>query len=133
MIKWYESLSVGVKEIDEQHMSFIKMVNELLNAMQQGKSKEIKGKILDKLIEYAFYHFTKEERLMEAAGYPDLEEHKKEHEAFVDKLVEFQKAYSENKNSLTSEMVSFMNNWWLTHIRVSDKKYEPYLKNNAKT
>lgn len=132
MIKWYENLSVGVKEIDDQHMSFIKMVNELLSAMKEGKSKEIKGKILDKLIEYAFYHFTKEERLMEAAGYPDLEEHKKEHEAFVDKLIEFQKAYSENKNSLSSEMVNFMNKWWLTHIRVSDKKYEPYLTKKAK-
>jgi hemerythrin-like metal-binding protein len=133
VIKWYDKLSVGIQEIDEQHMAFIQLLNELLTAMNEGKSKEIKGKILDNLVEYAFYHFTKEERLMKQYNYPYLAEHKKEHEEFVNKLIEFRKAFLENSLCLTSEMVNFMNKWWLTHIRISDKKYEPYLLNKLET
>lgn len=129
MIKWHDKLSVGVKEIDDQHMAFIQLLNELLLAMNEGKSKEIKGKILDRLVEYAFFHFTKEERLMKEYNYPELENHKKEHEEFVDKIMEFKKAFQENSLCLTPKMVNFMNKWWLTHIRISDKKYEPYLSN----
>lgn len=127
MIKWNDNLNVGVKEIDEQHLAFIGLVNELLEAMKNGKSKEVKGKILDKLIGYAFYHFTKEERILAKLHYPELEQHKKEHEAFVDKLIKFQEDLKADKFTLTFEMIKFMNNWWLSHIRKSDKKYQPYL------
>ena len=128
MIKWSNNLNIGVKEIDDQHLAFISLVNELLEAMKNGKSKEVKGKILDKLIEYAFYHFTKEERILAKYNYPEIEQHKKEHEAFVDKLMKFQSDLNANKLTLTFEMIKFMNNWWLNHIRISDKKYQPYLE-----
>jgi len=127
MIKWSESLMIGIDEIDRQHMIFLDIVNELLAAVQEKRSHEIQSQIIDKLMGYAFYHFTKEERYLNQSNYPGTETHKKEHEGFVDKLTKFKKDYDNQNITLTIEMINFMNNWWVNHIKISDKKYQPFL------
>lgn len=126
MISWTENLSVGIKEIDNQHKKFLELVNKLHTAVKE-KSREVEGKIIDGLIEYAFYHFTLEERYLDRSNYPHTEQHKKEHEEFVDKIIMMKKNHEKNKLSVTVEMINFMNNWWINHVWNSDKKYEPYL------
>lgn len=37
LIQWNESLSVGVVEIDRQHRKLVELINDLNNAMRQGK------------------------------------------------------------------------------------------------
>ncbi len=127
MISWTENLSVNIKEIDDQHKRFLELVNKLHTAVKAKKSREVEGEIIDSLIEYAFFHFTLEERYLDRSNYPHTEEHKKEHEEFVDKIIKLKKDHEKNKLSLTIEMINFMNNWWISHVRNSDKKYEPYL------
>ena len=127
MIPWTENLSVGIKEIDNQHKKFLELVNKLHTAVKEKKSREVEGKIIDGLIEYAFYHFTLEERYLDRSNYPHTEQHKKEHEEFVDKIIKMKKNHEKNKLSVTVEMINFMNNWWINHVWNSDKKYEPYL------
>ena len=128
MIKWNDSLSLGIQDIDDQHKKFLEIINDLLTAMHNKKSKEIQSEIIDKLIGYAFYHFSKEERYFSKSNYPYAEEHKKEHETFVDKIIQFKKDYEENKITLSIDMINFMNNWWINHINTSDRKFQPYVK-----
>ena len=68
-----------------------------------------------------------EERYLDRSNYPHTEQHKKEHEEFVDKIIKLKKNHEKNKLSVTVEMINFMNNWWINHVWNSDKKYEPYL------
>ena len=110
-------------------MMYLDIFNELLDSMKEKKSREIQSEIIDKLISYAFYHFTKEERYLKKYNYPDLKKHQKEHEGFVDKIIQFKKDYYKHKITLTIDMINFMNNWWINHIRVSDKKYQIYIVN----
>ena len=127
MIEWSESLMLGIDDIDKQHMKFLDIINDLLLAIKEKKSKEKQGEIIDKLISYAFYHFSKEERYLKEYKYPDTRNHQKEHEAFVDKLIQFKKDYDNQKITLSIDMINFMNNWWINHIKISDKKYQKYL------
>lgn len=127
MIPWTDNLSVNIKEIDNQHKKFLELVNELHNAVIAKKSHLVESKIIDSLIEYAFYHFTLEERYLDRSNYPYTEKHKKEHEEFVDKIIKLKKEHDKNKLSFTIKMINFMNNWWVDHVLNSDKKYEPYL------
>jgi len=129
MLKWSNTLSLDIDEIDQQHMKFLDIVNDLLAAMKEKKSHKIQSEIIDKLISYAFYHFSKEERYLSKSNYPGTEQHKLEHEAFVDKIIKFKNDYDNKKITLSIEMIQFMNNWWINHIKVSDKKYLPYVKN----
>lgn len=127
MILWKDNLSVKIKEIDDQHKKFLELVNNLHAAVKEKKTREVEGKIIDSLIEYAFYHFTLEERYLDRSNYPYTEQHKKEHEEFVDKIIQLKKDHEKNKLSLTVDMINFLNNWWINHVKNSDKKYEPYL------
>lgn len=128
MVKWSENLALNIKDIDQQHMKFLEIVNELLEAMKNKKSREIHSEIIDKLISYAFYHFSKEEGYLKKSNYPEIEQHKLEHEKFVDKIIKFKKDYDNNKITLSIDMINFMNNWWVNHIKVSDRKYLPYVQ-----
>ncbi len=88
-MEWSEKLVTGVKECDEQHKKLVSLVNELYDAMKQGKGKEVIDKALDELVKYASYHFTTEETLMSKYGFPELSAHKREHENFKAKIKEF--------------------------------------------
>ncbi|MGI6102630.1 MAG: hypothetical protein ACOYET_09155 [Bacillota bacterium] len=40
LIQWSDELSVGVRELDAQHQRLIQMINELNEAMLQGKARK---------------------------------------------------------------------------------------------
>jgi len=40
IMQWNESLSVGVRSIDAQHKMLLKHLNDLADAMSQGKAKD---------------------------------------------------------------------------------------------
>lgn len=128
MVQWSDNLALNIDDIDQQHMKFLEIVNELLVAMRNKKSKEVQSEIIDQLISYAFYHFTKEERYLDESNYPEIKQHKLEHEKFVDKIIKFKKDYDDSKITLSIDMINFMNNWWVNHIKVSDRKYLPYVQ-----
>ena len=127
MIQWSDNLSVNNKDIDDQHKKFLEIVNDLLHAMRKKQSKQIQSEIIDKLIGYAFYHFSKEERYFTQAEYPGAEQHKNEHEIFVDKIIKFKSDNKRGKITLSIDMINFMNDWWINHIKHSDAKYKPYI------
>ncbi|HPY60642.1 MAG: hemerythrin family protein [Methanomicrobiales archaeon] len=122
-IKWTDSLSVGVAEIDEQHKNLINLINSLHDAMLKRQGKEVLADILDKLAAYTVYHFSTEEKFMEQCNYQGLYYHKKEHEKFVDKIDSFIRDYQADKLGLTIELMAFLKDWISNHILVTDKKY----------
>ena len=66
------------------------MVNDLHDAMQQKRSKEAIGQILNGLAEYTVNHFADEERAFAQTGYPEEAEHKALHKKLVDQVLELQ-------------------------------------------
>jgi len=130
LIQWNDSLSVSVAEIDRQHQKLIGMINELNDAMRQGKGKDVLGKIINGLITYTGTHFKTEETYFDKFGYPDADSHKKEHSNFVRKVTEFKNGFEQSKIGLTIEIMNFLSDWLQKHIKGVDKKYAPFF--NAK-
>ena len=89
ILTWNDSYSVNVKEIDQQHKKLFDMLNSLLEAMKEGKGKEIVGTIIKDMQSYTVIHFGTEERYMQKFEYPDYPKHKSEHEKFISKLSSF--------------------------------------------
>lgn len=127
-IEWSDKLITGVREADEQHKKLVSLINELYDAMKQGKGKEVIDKALDELVRYAGYHFTTEETLMSKYGYPELASHKREHEAFKAKIKEFLEKKAKGEATLTMEVMTFLKDWLVKHIMGTDKKYGPFLQ-----
>ncbi|MBI9088522.1 MAG: hemerythrin family protein [Desulfobacterium sp.] len=123
LITWNDTLSVNVEEIDQQHRTLIAMINELNEAMKLGKGKDVLGKIVNSLISYTAIHFKTEETYFAQFGYPDTENHKKEHAAFVQKVVAFKGGFEKKELSLTINVMGFLSDWLKDHIMGTDKKY----------
>jgi hemerythrin len=124
---WDDSLSVGIGEIDTQHKALVRMIGDLHEAMRAGKGKHQIEPILKGLEEYAVEHFGFEESLLEKHKYPGYLNHRKEHDAFVQKVMDFGEQFRADKVALTNEVMDFLKNWLVGHIKGIDKKYGPYL------
>ena len=125
---WDDAYSVGFEKIDNQHKELVRMTNALFEGCKQGSTsadvafmRTIRG-----AVEYAQTHFYTEEKYMKQVDYPDLADHKKEHDSFVNTVLGAVKDF-EAGNSEPLALARFLKKWLLNHIAVSDKKYGPYL------
>jgi hemerythrin len=126
IIQWNDTFSVKVAEIDQQHQKLVSMINELSDAMKQGKGKDALSKIVNGLVSYTVTHFNTEEKYFDRFGYPETDSHKKEHVAFVKKVSEFKDGFEKGKLSLSIEVMNFLSDWLKNHINGTDKKYSQF-------
>ena len=127
LITWDASFSVNVEMIDKQHQMLVQMINDLNNAMLNGNEKETIGKLINKLITYAAMHFAREEHYFDTLGYSEADIHKSQHDDFEKKVSAFESDFKAGRQSLSQEIIQFLSNWLVEHIKGSDKKYGPFL------
>ncbi|MEI6520901.1 MAG: bacteriohemerythrin [bacterium] len=131
LMNWDEKFILGITEIDAQHKVLVGMINDLHDAMRDGKGKIIIGDIIEGLSKYTKTHFIKEETFFDMYNYPKTDIHRKEHNAFISQITEFQQGFAEGKLSLSIQVMNFLKDWLKTHIMDSDKKYAPFLISNG--
>ena len=131
-IEWTEALAVGDEMIDEQHKELIVKLNDLSKALEEHKEGALVMKTLDFLMKYTNFHFSEEEKKMQAAGYPYYEEHHKLHQEFIAKLKELEQDFFEDSvtRELGESVNTFMWNWLVDHIKEVDKNFGRYLDAN---
>lgn len=131
LITWGPMLTVGHKEIDEQHQRLVALVNQLNDAMRAGQGRESLQPVLNELVRYTVYHFGTEERLMAASKYAMTAQHKAEHAKFVAEVGAFKKKFDSGNASLSVEVMNFLREWLGKHILQSDKKLAAALNSAA--
>jgi hemerythrin len=130
-IEWSDELAVRVPSIDIQHKELVKAINDLTEAMWQGKGMEEAGSLLDFLADYVVFHFGDEEKLMVLYGFPGYEAHKAVHEEFVRKFVQTRSQYQAGEFSSRSVIDLMDQTWdWLrNHIRKLDRELGDFMAN----
>jgi len=121
-IVWDPSFETGIAEVDAQHQRLVAIINELVDAIGRAPADALKG-IVSQLKDYAQYHFQTEEKIMEAAGYDDLADHRDEHAQFVDQILLFDLDVILASEGLAWDMLHFLKGWLTNHILVVDKKF----------
>ncbi len=124
LIDWTERMNIGIEEIDVQHKKLVDIINQLHDSLKSNTFKEELKIIFTELIDYTKYHFSTEEKIMEEAGYEDLEPHKKQHQKFVNKLLRMKDRCYLGKEEISVELSSFLSSWMIGHILRSDKEYQ---------
>jgi len=99
--------------------------------MSQGEGQQAIGPVLSGLLQYARTHFAAEERLMQKAGYAAFDAHKKQHDAFIDKVSELETRLRAGDKHLTVDALTFMKNWLVNHIQGQDRQYGPLVMAGA--
>jgi hemerythrin len=73
-------------------------------------------------------HFDAEETLLETHGYPGLKGHQTEHWEFIKKVRNFEQAQDLGLKGVRDNIIRFLTQWLLKHIRVTDQHYAEFLK-----
>jgi hemerythrin-like metal-binding protein len=124
LIEWDDSqLSVGIELIDTQHKKWVGIMNELHEAILGMKGQKVLEKTFAEMVEYVHYHFAEEERLMEERAFSGIEEHKRIHGIFRERIEKYQRDFQSGELLLCSQVMSTLKRWLLDHIMVEDKKY----------
>jgi len=119
--------SVGVARIDAQHRKLFQWVNELEQAMGQGRGRDVLEKVLGGLVAYTREHFAAEEELMLKTSYPELAQHKAAHDGFIRRAAEFQQRHQAGELGVSVELVSSLGDWIRNHVLGMDKRYAPHM------
>lgn len=119
------NFSVGVQEIDDEHQVLFDCLDAIIISLNTTFCRSQSFEALEKLTEYSRTHFRVEECLMRVVGYPELEAHKRQHAFFVQKLDALRSKIL--TDDISTEMVSFLTEWLLEHINLSDMRYVTFV------
>lgn len=121
---WEEKYSVGVEELDNQHKVLFQVINEMVDLVGLTSTKEKINGIGERLGWYINNHFATEEKYFKMFHYVEAEEHVLEHKIFHEKIDEIQKKYNDDTLTLSFQLVDYLEDWWIHHIMIIDKKYK---------
>jgi len=129
---WTPELSLGIDEIDEEHMKWIAYINALHVGVEAGKEQEILETLLEDAINFSKEHFEHEQSLFSKTKYEKTEEHIKLHEGFLKELYELkERLIKEDASVLTDEVMTSLKKWLIEHVQEVDREYASYVKENA--
>lgn len=127
LIEWNSDYEVRIPRVDREHQGLVDVINRLHEAMQKRQTREVIGGLLEDLVRYTKVHFTNEEALLRAKGYPELCEHQREHRFFTDKVATLQADHQAGRLVLGTEVMGFLKDWLLSHILGTDMQFSDYL------
>lgn len=131
IIRWNQSLSVEIESIDNQHKILLQILNDFNIMIKEDiLHKELKNQF-EKLIDYASEHFSKEESYMKQCNYGDYEKHRGIHIEFIQQMVEFSEKINSGSKVVIFEIIKYLENWIVEHIKDKDRKYMSYFKLNG--
>ncbi len=124
-IEWDDRYSVNILFINEHHKTLFYIINDIYDQIKDKPipDKNLLTKDINRLLEYAYFHFLSEEKQMLQFNYEGYAEHKAEHDAFTAKVKDWKDRIANDKLLLYLEMTNFLKRWLIDHILESDKKY----------
>ena len=131
IVTWHKSYSVNIPLIDAQHIELVNLTNKLYRSCMAGRenTRDTFMNVLRGAVDYVGYHFSTEEKVMERVAYPGYGAHKREHNTFVLDVLKAVDDLSKGVNYNPLAFVTYLKDWVLTHIAVSDTALGQYLVN----
>lgn len=131
-----DSVSLTNPEMDEEHRTLYAAYRTIRASLEgNGESIDLR-RMCSELLEFARDHFAREEGLMAAHAYPDLEVHRKLHAAFLQQIGDisaFVQSGGEPDDYLARFLVqSFIGKWLKMHTLVADRKFDDWLRLHAR-
>jgi len=132
MFLWKKEFELGIKSIDDQHKKLLEIgnrINDLLVNHEEGDDNYDQiYDVIQELKDYTVYHFNTEEALFLKYKYPEYNQHKKEHDNFIEyigsvNLLEI----DDNQQQFLKTLLGKIVQWVFNHIITTDFMYKDYL------
>jgi len=129
--EWTEKIKIGIAGIDEEHKRLIILHNEFLEAVKEHASPKTLHWYLKGLLTATSHHFTSEEALMRAKGYPRLNHHKEIHNRLKRDLNDFLIRFDRDPVRITETTLRFVHSWLVDHIKSEDTLFSVWIEEKA--
>lgn len=131
LFDWRGEFSVGIETIDTDHKFLVSLINQLEEAVAEGQGKDAVGTVLNALYDFTEYHFSREEHMMAACGYPDIDTHILQHQAMKAQVMEVRDNFLTGQtDGIDRAVLEFLENWMGNHIVCQDLLYQPCMQKN---
>jgi hemerythrin-like metal-binding protein len=114
-IEWSEEIGTGIGAVDADHQILLSLFNRCVDLVSGNAQNDEVGAILGELMDYADYHFRREEVIMRECGYPELQSHKQAHQQLLDDAMQRVKAFGLGELSVTA-LLQFCHRWLTDHV-----------------
>lgn len=127
--------SVGDAEIDKQHKFIIMLINLSIDCLEENVAEHVlyqrSWEMVEQLLEHIQGHLSHEEYLLHKIGYQDAENHELLHLEYVTQITRLMQAFRNHEERATENLLSFLSDWWHSHILEEDMKYKPFILQSA--
>ena len=122
---WSPAIETGIPDIDDQHRRLFDMA-----AAFRGDGDQVRvTRSLALLCDYANTHLRDEEALLAAVDYPQLDQHRREHERFRAMLRQLlDESRQLSLDEIAARIEALINGWFYRHILSFDAAYVEYIK-----
>ncbi|MDR0843122.1 MAG: hemerythrin family protein [Acidobacteriota bacterium] len=121
LIQWKDVNNLGIPIIDDQHRGIVSVINSLAFFVQRNKGEFYLNTTFAMMDSYTKLHFSTEEELLRAAGYPEFDGHRRLH---TDLIRESFFTANESIRLCDPDIyLRFLKNWWMEHINRCDRMY----------
>lgn len=123
LVEWNDSFLIGIEKLDHEHRVLIDDINKLHQEMHGNEEKSEIRECLGEIFVHMQAHFALEERVMKEHEYPFFDEHKREHEGFLEDYTECMVQFLNGADiSARNPIEECLKHWIVDHITSSDKK-----------
>ena len=123
---WKDEYKIGVSLIDNQHKAMFDRVDLLLATLSKNNNDYTRTECINTigyLKQYCVIHFRDEEIFQKSIQYAGLTIHKKEHDDFLNGILEYEQDFlsQDYSVSLIRDFISSLLSWLIFHVRGSDR------------
>jgi len=127
---WNKEYALGVAEIDQAHQTLLADMNALTRAVHVG-AWNLTPPLLAQIQFAAAHDFMIEEQMMEAADYPFLSLHTRQHQRFFEYFGELRDEIQSgtcNRHYLAFRAKRLLTDWLITHMLNMDRHFCNHLR-----
>jgi len=121
-IEWQDAFNLGIESVDREHRELLRLVNELLVAIQDEGSIDRVLRTLGEISVQLAAHFAVEESVMRDSRYKAYAEHKEDHEILLDELSDLMDEIKVDHEYDETRLTQDLMRWFSEHFRVHDAK-----------
>jgi len=126
-LEWNSALECGDAVLDAQHREIFDTSNRLLSAVAvecpEGECRALIGTLYEQILK----HFSYEEMVLRAVGYPHVEEHSRAHGVLMKHALELADRF-DRKELSPGELFTFLLNEVVSqHMLANDHEYFPFV------
>jgi hemerythrin-like metal-binding protein len=125
-VEWDERIAIDHPMVDQDHRILLQMINQIANPENANDPTAV-AFVLDELVNYTHFHFTREEQLLAKAGYPNFDEHRQIHADMIADVEELRDRFNVQNEDVGGELAQYLTMWLVNHIMYEDRLYRPFV------